>query len=126
MLEIDREISSITNKYNQLLSNIESKCGQVIDQLKEKIDTMMAHATKRQWLITHKKYAAISAVVVLLVVLRIVGAISNSIERSRDCYIDVDGEITLDCNLRQDDKSGNFQCVNGVLLENFLNTTRLN
>ena len=118
-LEIDRKISSITNKYNQLSSNIESKCSQATDQLKEKIDTMMAHATKRQWLITHKKHAAILAVVILLVILWIIGAISNSIERNRDYYIDVDDEITLDCNLWQDAESGNFQCTNGVLAGKF-------
>ena len=75
ILEVDRKISSITNKYNQLLSNIESKCSQATDQLKEKIDTMMAHATKRQWLITHKKYAAILAVVVLLIIVGIIGTV---------------------------------------------------
>ena len=34
ILEVDRKISSITNKYNQLSSNIESKCSQATDQLK--------------------------------------------------------------------------------------------
>ena len=119
MLEVDQKISSITNKYNQLSSNIESKCSQATDQLKEKIDTMMAHATKRQWLITHKKYAVILAVVILLVILWIIGVISNSIEWNRDYYIDVDDEITLDCNLWQDTESGNFQCTNGVLVGKF-------
>lgn len=119
MLEVDRKISSITNKYNQLSSNIESKCSQATDQLKEKIDTMMAHATKRQWLITHKKYAAILAAVVLLVIVWIIGVINNSIERNRDYYIDVDDEITLDCNLRQDAESGDFQCANGIFTGKF-------
>ena len=119
ILEIDRKINSITNKYNQLSSNIESKYNRATDQLKEKIDTMMAHATKRQWLITHKKYAAILAVVVLLIIVGIIGAINNSIERNRNYYIDVDDEITLDCNLWQDAESGNFQCTNGVLAGKF-------
>ena len=119
ILEVDRKISSITNKYNQLSSNIESKCSQATDQLKEKIDTMMAHATKRQWLITHKKYAAILAVVVLLIIVGIIGAINNSIERNRDYYIDIDDEIILNCNLWQDAESGNFQCSNGILTGKF-------
>ena len=119
ILEVDRKISSITNKYNQLSSNIESKCSQATDQLKEKIDTMMAHATKRQWLITHKKYAAILAVVVLLIIVGIIGAINNSIERNRDYYIDIDDEIILNCNLWQDAESGNFQCANGILTGKF-------
>lgn len=119
ILEVDRKISSITNKYNQLSSNIESKCSQATDQLKEKIDTMMAHATKRQWLITHKKYAVILAVVVLLIIVGIIGAINNSIERNRDYYIDIDDKITLNCNLWQDAESGNFQCSNGVLAGKF-------
>lgn len=119
ILEVDRKISSITNKYSQLSSNIESKCSQATDQLKEKINTMMAHATKRQWLITHKKYAAILAVVVLLIIVGVIGAINNLIERNRDYYIDMDDKIILNCNLWQDAESGNFQCANGILTGKF-------